>query len=136
MKAEHLNEWLANIKWEEWEDSGVERLGDRWRLFVKLLQVVWTTGFVPIQMSWMIIILLPKDGGLYCGIGLLNRIWKVVEKVKVFWFLAIKLHGCLHGRLPGRGMGDGHHGGQAATTACMGRTGTPVQDLSGPAESL
>jgi hypothetical protein len=32
-------------------------------------------------MTWMIIILLPKGGDDYCGIVLLNPIWKVVEKV-------------------------------------------------------
>ena len=38
---------------------------------------------VPTQMTWMIVVLLPKGGGDYCGIGLLNPIWKVVEKVMV-----------------------------------------------------
>jgi hypothetical protein len=35
-------------------------------------------------MSWMIVVLLPKGGGNYRGIGLLKPIWKVVEKVMVF----------------------------------------------------
>ena len=84
MKAEHLKEWLADIKREEREDNGVEGLGDRWRSFVALLQAVWTTGTIPTQMTWiMIIVLLPKGGGDYRGIGLLDPIWKVVEKVMV-----------------------------------------------------
>jgi hypothetical protein len=56
-------------------------------------------------MSRMIIVLLPKGGGDYRGIGLLNPIWKVVEKVMVYWFTALKLHDCLHGGLPQRGTG-------------------------------
>jgi hypothetical protein len=28
MKAKHIKGWLANIKWEEREDNGVEGLGD------------------------------------------------------------------------------------------------------------
>jgi hypothetical protein len=37
MKAEHLKEWLANVKQEEQEDGEVEGLGDCWQSFVKLL---------------------------------------------------------------------------------------------------
>jgi hypothetical protein len=74
MKAEHLKEWLANVKWEEQEHGRVEGLGDHWQSFVKLLQAVWTTGSVPTQMSWMIIVLLPKGGGNYRSIGLLEPI--------------------------------------------------------------
>jgi hypothetical protein len=53
----------------------------------------------------MIVVLLPKGGGDYRGIGLLDPIWKVVEKVMVARLSVIKLHDCLHGGLPGRGTG-------------------------------
>jgi hypothetical protein len=56
-------------------------------------------------MTWMIAVLLPNGGGDYRGIGLLDPIWKVVEKVMVARFSVIKLHDCLHGGLPGRGTG-------------------------------
>ena len=82
MKAKHLKEWLADIKREETE-NGVEGIGDHWWLFVALLQAVWQNGSIPTQMTWMIIILLPKGGCDYHGIGLLHPIWKVVEKVMV-----------------------------------------------------
>ena len=62
-------------------------------------------GTVPTQMTWMIIILLPKGGGDYRGIGLLDPIWKVTEKVMVAQLSVIKLHDCLHGGLPKRGTG-------------------------------
>jgi hypothetical protein len=104
MKAEHLKEWPADVKREEREDGGVEGLGDQWLLFVKLLQAVWTTGTVPTQMSWMIIILLPKGRGDYFGIGLLDPIWKVIKKFMVLWLSAIKLHDCLHGGFPRQGI--------------------------------
>ncbi len=77
MKAEHIKEWLGDMRREEVE-VGVEGIGDRWRLFVALLQAVWERGSIPTQMTWMIIVLLPKGGGNYCSIGLLNPIWKVV----------------------------------------------------------
>ena len=73
MKAEHLKEWLQDMKREEAEDK-VEGIGDRWQTFVTLLQAVWERGDIPTQMTWMIIVLLPKGGGDYCGIGLLDPI--------------------------------------------------------------
>jgi hypothetical protein len=56
-------------------------------------------------MRWEIIILLPKGGGDYCGFGLLEPVWEVVEKIMVAWLASIKFHDGLHGGLPGRGMG-------------------------------
>jgi hypothetical protein len=82
MKAEHLKEWLRDMTREEAED-GVEGIGDRWRMFVALLQTVWERGHIPTQMTWMIVVLHPKGGGDFRGIGLLDPIWKVVEKVMV-----------------------------------------------------
>ena len=99
-----MKKWLRDMKREEAED-GVEGIGDRWWAFVTLLQVVWESGTIPTQMTWMIIVLLPKGGCNDCGIGLLDPIWKVVEKVMVAQFSVIKLHDCLHGGLPGRGTG-------------------------------
>jgi hypothetical protein len=47
----------------------------------------------------------PKRGGDYCSIGLLDPIWYVVEKGMVAQLSVIKLHDCLHGGLPRRGTG-------------------------------
>ncbi len=47
------------------------------------MQAVWESGTIPTQMSWMIIVLLPKGGGDYRGIGLLDPMWKAVEKIMV-----------------------------------------------------
>jgi hypothetical protein len=82
MRAKHLKEWLGDMKCEETED-GVEGIGERWRSVVALPQAVWERRSIPTQMAWMIIVLLPKGGGDHCSIGLLNPIWKVVEKVMV-----------------------------------------------------
>ena len=70
-----------------------------------MLQAIWITGTISTQMTWMIVVLLPKGGGDFRGIGLLNPIWKVVEKVMVAGFSVIELHDCLHGGLPKQGMG-------------------------------
>ncbi len=46
-----------------------------------------------------------RGGGDYCGIGLLDPMWKAVEKIMVAQLSVIKLHDSLHSRLPRRGMG-------------------------------
>ncbi len=105
MKAEHLKQWLRGIKREEAKEDK-EGAGSHWRLCVSLIQAVWERGTMPAQMSWMVIILLPKEGGEdYCGIGLLNPMWQVVEKIMVTQPSVIKLHDCLHCGLPRRGTG-------------------------------
>jgi hypothetical protein len=56
-------------------------------------------------MSWIVIILLPKGGGNFWGVGLLDPFWKVVEKIMVRQLGTIEFHPCLHGGLPKRGTG-------------------------------
>jgi hypothetical protein len=53
----------------------------------------------------MVIVLMPKGKGDYQGIRLLEPIWKVVEVLMDKQYLAIKLHGCLHGFCAGKGRG-------------------------------
>ena len=69
------------------------------------MQTIWERGSVPEQMTWEIIVLLPKGGGDYPGIGLLEPFWKVVEKIIVRRLALIEFHICLHGGLPKRGTG-------------------------------
>ena len=94
---------LRDIEEEEQEDK--RGRGDKWRVLVQLLQTIWEHGSIPQQMTWMVIVLLPKGGGDYRGIGLLEPLWKVVEVLMDKRFLAIKFHDCLHGFLAGRGTG-------------------------------
>ncbi len=63
------------------------------RIFVELIQAVWEHGSLPEQMKWVIIVYLPKGGGDYCGIGLLEPFWKVIEKIMVARLLLVKFHG-------------------------------------------
>ena len=53
----------------------------------------------------MVVVLLPKGGGNFRGIGLLDPFWKVVEQIMVCRLCSIEFHPCLHGGLPKRGMG-------------------------------
>ncbi len=89
-------------KEEEQSDLGLRH---KWQVFVNLMQAVWEQGSIPLQMIWKIIILLPKGGSDYHGIGLLKPFWKVMEKIMVARLASTKFHDGLHGGLPGRGMG-------------------------------
>jgi hypothetical protein len=83
LQAEHRKELLSDVVRKEEEQSDVG-LGHNRRVFVKLMQAIWEHGSVPKQMRWEIIVLLPKGGGDYRRIGLLEP---------------------FYGGLPGRGMG-------------------------------
>ena len=82
MQAKHIEVWLANAVRKEKEEGDIG-LGYKWRVFVKMMQAIWEHGSIPKQMRWEIIVLLPKGGSDYCGIGLLEPFWKVVENVMV-----------------------------------------------------
>jgi hypothetical protein len=49
--------------------------------------------------------LIPKGGGDYCGIGLLEPIWKVVKRVMDQWLEVIAVHDSLHGCCNWQGTG-------------------------------
>jgi hypothetical protein len=52
LQAEHIKVWLSDVVREEEEQSNVG-LGHKWRVFVRLMQVVWEHGSVPKQMRWV-----------------------------------------------------------------------------------
>ena len=83
MRAEDIRGWLRGIEEEEDQKRGTEGAGagNKWRLFIKLIQSIWRTGSIPRQMVWVIVVLIPKGGGDYRGIGLLEPLWKVIEKI-------------------------------------------------------
>ncbi len=105
MRAEHIKEWLHDVRWEEDPEGGAEGTGDSWRLFVRLVQAAWAHGVIPHQLLWSIVVLIPKGGGDYCGIGLLEPIRKCIECVVDHRLDAIKLHDSLHGCRSNRGTG-------------------------------
>jgi hypothetical protein len=82
MRAEHVKKWLHDVRREEDpEGQRAENAGDRWRLFVWLVQAEWTHGEIPRQLLWIIVVLIPKGGGDYRGIRLLEPIWECIERV-------------------------------------------------------
>jgi hypothetical protein len=113
MRAKHIKGWLDKIQCKEkaaretpgrqGADPGA---GCKWWIFVELIQAICKWGEIPEQMSWMVIVLLPKGGGNFGGIGLLDPFWKVMEKIMVCRLGTIEFHPCLHGGLPKSQEGD------------------------------
>ena len=86
IRAEDMKFWLKGIKYEEKAEvdgkEGYAGAWDAWRLLVKLIRHIWETGEILQQMLWTIIVLIPKGNtGDFRGIGLLEVIWKVIERV-------------------------------------------------------
>ncbi len=79
--------------------------GDKWNALVRLVQAVWDEGKIPIQLGWVVTVLIPKGGGNYCGISLLEPIWKVVKRVMDHRLEVNALHNSLHSCRKGRGTG-------------------------------
>ncbi len=79
--------------------------GDNWRLLVGLIQAIWMQGKIPQQLTWVIVVLLPKGGGDYRVIGLLELLWKVVKRIMDRRLNALSLHEALHGCRNRRGTG-------------------------------
>jgi hypothetical protein len=97
---------VGGREYKEEESEGANTTaGDKWRALIKLVQTVWDEGRIPPQLGWVITVLVPKGGGAYQGIGLLEPIWKVMEWVMDRQLEAIVLHDSLHGCRNQRGTG-------------------------------
>ena len=106
MCAKHVKAWLwGAVEEEDPGGQGNEGNGANWELFIQLVQAVWTHGNIPRQLLWSIAMLIPKGGGDYRGIRLLEPIWKVLKWSMGHQLDKIKLHDCLHGCCANRGTG-------------------------------
>ncbi len=83
LQAKHTKLWLQVVVQEEKETKKLGHGSFKWCIFLKFMQSIWERGCLPEQMTWKIIVLLPKGGGDYHGLGLLEPCWKVLEKIMV-----------------------------------------------------
>jgi hypothetical protein len=98
IRGEHLKGWLAAA--EAGRDDTL------WQKLVYLIQHAFETGEIPDAMAWSVMVLLPKGGGDFRGIGLVEVIWKVVAIIINERFKStISFHDTLHGFRAGRGCG-------------------------------
>jgi hypothetical protein len=105
MRAEDVKAWLHGVKLEEDPEVGPANIGarDNWRRFTLLVQAIWDHGEIPPQLLWVVIILIPRGGGDYRGIRLLEPMWKVCKRVMDLRLNAFDLHNLLHGCRDKRG---------------------------------
>jgi hypothetical protein len=99
MRAKHVEEWLWGIHQEKdpkWLGGGPVN-GNHWHLFIQLVQAAWIHDKIPRQLLWIIVVLIPKGGGDYRGIGLLEPIWKVIKQIINHRLDTFDLHNILHG---------------------------------------
>ncbi len=83
ISAEHIKAWLRGAKKAEDPENGANHIGagKMWDEFVERCSSIWATGTIPQQMCWVVTVLILKGGGEYWGIGLLEPMWKVLERV-------------------------------------------------------
>ena len=112
IRAEHLQQWLWEAQNSEEDTAAVTGLNTevdmktlkevkrRWRheRVVVLMQADFREGQMAQESTWQAVVLLPKGGGDYYGIGLVEVVWKAVTVVINFCLTTyITFHGVLHG---------------------------------------
>jgi hypothetical protein len=90
LRDEHHKGWFHELQHQEKaarENPGKEGadlgLSCKWQIFLESIQIIWDCGEILEQMSWIVVVLLPKGRSDFQGIGLLDPCWKVVEKIMV-----------------------------------------------------
>ena len=100
MRSEHLQAWLAETKREERPDT------EKWDKVVDMIQYAFREGRIPVECKWQTLVLIPKGNDEFCGIRLMEVIWKAVLGVVNFWIgAAVDFHVTLHSFRAGRGTG-------------------------------
>ena len=125
VQAENIKIWLWKMTVEEEyeadaqreeEETGIPRdstkpikgagWGDQWRKFVEIIQSIWRMRIISRHLLRVIVVLIPKgNSGDFCGIGLMQTMWKIVEGVLERRLHTLELHKSLHGGLKSKGTG-------------------------------
>ena len=67
---------------------------------------MWETGYIPTELVWAVLVLIPKGNSDTWGIRILEVVWKVVEAaINARIKSVVQLHNVLHGFSTGRRMG-------------------------------
>ena len=100
MRADNIKVWKRELTHEKDPDTR------RWEKLVSVTKLVFREGCILTALSWTMMVLITNIGGRYIGIGLVEVVWKVWEKIMNNRLRAtITLHGALHCFKKGRGKG-------------------------------
>ena len=100
MKVEHLKAWLPAETREK--DLDIET----WDKVVSVTKIAFWKGYIPEALMWTTMVLIPKGGGEYRVIGLVETIYKVCTSiVNSRLQSSIVIHDLLHSFRQGRGTG-------------------------------
>jgi hypothetical protein len=77
-----------------------------WEQVCRTVKLIFETGHIPEEMTWSVLVLIPKLSGGTRGIGLLDILWKVcLSVINGRLQESIPLHDSLHGFRKGQGTG-------------------------------
>jgi hypothetical protein len=98
IRVEHLKEWLVISERERDPDRS------KWNKFFELIQHVFRYGDLTTDLSWSVLVFIPKGSSGFRGVGLLEVAWKVVSAIIDARLKAkIQFHDSLHGFRAERG---------------------------------
>ena len=91
---------------DEGGEEGEEWYQSKWEMLVELVHMAFRYGVLAEEATWQVVVLIPKGGGDYHVIGLVEVVWKAVAAIINRRFTALTTyHEYLHGFWAGRGMG-------------------------------
>lgn len=113
LRAEDFKEWYKEAHPDEFHPDTSTTVPppprlDRWNALVDMTQHIWSTGEIPTELKWTVLVLIPKgnDNTAKRGIGLLDLLWKLQESImNIRITAAVQFHDVLHGFRARRGTG-------------------------------
>jgi hypothetical protein len=131
LKAEDIKTWLKLATRKN------NPILTKWDALVQLVQHCFSSsGNLPEELTWAVLVILPKTNGGFRGIGLLEVIWKIISSIIQLRVKAqVRYHDIIHGFTGGRHRYC-HHQTQALTGTCQHCPGTPPLDFLRPQEGL
>ena len=94
IQVEDLQHWLKEYQKQDTTEADKEP----WNIVLELVDEAFASGDLPRVLSLSLLVIIPKPSGGVHGIGLLETLWKLIEKICEKCFSqGIKFHDALHG---------------------------------------
>ena len=102
MRNEDLHRWLWNYR----KQDATEVDKEPWLNVLEIVDEAFTSGDLPKALTLSTLVVILKPGGGVRGIGLLESLWKLIEKIiESRLSTGIQFHDALHGFRKKRGCG-------------------------------